>query len=60
MPTSNRDYIRLRDAFACAMNWLEDEEGNLPSKIPEDTAKFLDEMHELSTLKADALGKEEV
>ena len=56
----NRDYIRLRDAFACAMNWLEDEDGKLPSKIPEGEAKFLCDMLASSTVKADALVKQEV
>lgn len=55
MPASNREYIRLRDAFACAMNWLEDEEGNLPSEIPKESAEFLHKMLILSTNKADIL-----
>jgi hypothetical protein len=50
-------YIRLRDAFACAMNYLENEEGELPSTIPEEIRVWLDDMSTFSTLKADAMSK---
>ena len=55
MSVSNDEYIRLRDAYACAMNWLEDEEGNLPKSIPPETKQFLHKELVDATVLADRL-----
>lgn len=49
------DYIKLRDAFACAMNWLENDKGELPETIPSETREYLHKALEIATFKADSI-----
>ena len=45
----------MRDAFSCAMNCLEDEGGNLPNNLSEETKDFLNEMEKTATEKCDEI-----
>ena len=55
MAIKNSDYIKLRDAFSCAMNCLEDEDGNLSNNLSEETKDFLNEMEKTATKKCDEI-----